>query len=440
VKQKVFLFSTVAFFASSLIYAEDWPEWRGRGRLGVWSETGILAAFPTTGLKIGWRTPLRNGYSGPAVAAGRVFVTDFARQQGNRGLERALCLDERTGKTLWTREWEADYIGLMETVCDRTQSNSDLSIKTESTCLARKASCCVSASRRAPVLWEKDYQNDYKTEVPVWGMTAAPLVEGDLLICLVGGQSNAKVVAFDKRTGREVWRALSSDSEPGYSPPFALTAGGRRQIIIWHTQAVSALEVATGKLLWEVPFKVDTALSVATPVLSGRHLLVSSFYNGSMLLKLNEQRPQAELVWKGKSKSEIDTDGLHALISTPVILGESVYGICSYGQFRCLDLRTGSRVWETLEVTKEKARWATGFLVQNGDRFFINNDRGELIIAKLSPDGYQEISRTPLVKPTTRVGNRRELGVVNWSHPAYANRQILARNDEEILSASLERE
>jgi outer membrane protein assembly factor BamB len=270
-------------------------------------------------------------------------------------------------------------------------------------------------------------------------MTAAPLVEGDLLICLVGGQPNAKVVAFDKRTGKEVWRALSSDSEPGYSPPFALTAGGRRQLIIWHTQAVSALEVATGKLLWEVPFKVDTALSVATPVLSGHHLLVSSFYNGSMLLKLNEQKPQADLVWKGKSKSEIDTDGLHALISTPVIVGESVYGICSYGQFRCLDLRTGSRVWETLEVTKEKARWATGFLVQNGDRFFINNDRGELIIANLSPDGYQEISRTPLIKPTTRVGNRRELGVVNWSHPAYANRQILARNDEEILSASLER-
>jgi len=103
-----------------------------------------------------------------------------------------------------------------------------------------------------------------------------------------------------------------------------------------------------------------------------------------------------------------------------------------------LDLRTGSRVWETQEVTKEKARWATGFLVKNGDRFFINNDRGELIIAKLSPEGYQEIARTQLIKATTRVGNRRELGVVNWSHPAYANRQILARNDEEIISASME--
>ena len=438
-KRNALLFSTFLFWTVLLVSAEDWPEWRGRGRLGVWNETGIFATFPATGLKINWRTPIRNGYSGPAVEAGRVFVTDFARQQGNRGTERVLCLNERTGKILWTREWEADYIGLMDTYATGPRATPTVD-QDRVYVLGSKGRLLCLGVKDGSILWEKDYQKDYKTEVPVWGMTGAPLVEGELVICLVGGQPNAKVVAFDKRTGKEAWRALSSDSEPGYSPPFALTAGGRRQIIIWHTQAVSALEVGTGNPLWEVPFKVDMALAVATPVLSDRHLLVSSFYNGSMLLKLDEHTPQAEMVWKGKSKSEIETDGLHPLISTPAIVGESVYGICSYGQFRCLDLRTGSRVWETLEVTREKARWATGFLVKNGDRFFINNDRGELIIAKLSPDGYKEMARTQLIKPTTRVGNRRELGVVNWSHPAYANRQILARNDEEILSASLENE
>ena len=437
-KRKLLRFIAVASLVPSFVWAEDWPEWRGRGRLGAWNENGILATFPAAGLKVNWRTPIHNGYSGPAVSAGRVFVTDFARDQGNRGRERILCLDERTGKILWTREWEADYIGLMETYATGPRATPTVD-QDRVYVLGSKGKLLCLEVKSGSVLWEKDYQKDYKTEVPVWGMTAAPLVEGDLLICLVGGQPDAKVLAFEKRTGKEIWRALASDSEPGYSPPFALEAGGRRQVIIWHPRAVSALEVATGKLLWEVPFKVDMALSVATPVLSGRNLLVSSFYNGSMLLRLDDQKPGAELVWKGKSKSEIDTDGLHPLISTPVILGESVYGICSYGQFRCLDLRTGSRVWETLEVTKEKARWATGFLVRNGDRFFINNDRGELIIAKLSPSGYQEMGRTPLIKPTARPGNRRELGAVNWSHPAYANRQILARNDEEILSASLEK-
>jgi hypothetical protein len=92
-----------------------------------------------------------------------------------------------------------------------------------------------------------------------------------------------------------------------------------------------------------------------------------------------------------------------------------------------------------MDVTKEKARWASGFIVRNGERYFINNDRGELIIARLSPKGYQEISRTLLIKPTSNPGNRRELGSVNWSHPAYANGHVIARNDEEIVSYSLEK-
>jgi outer membrane protein assembly factor BamB len=144
------------------------------------------------------------------------------------------------------------------------------------------------------------------------------------------------------------------------------------------------------------------------------------------------------LIWKGNSNSEINTDGLHTSVSTPVIDRDYIYGFCSYGQFRCLNLKTGERVWETMEVTKEKARWASGFIVRQGDRYFINNDRGELIIARLSAKGYQEISRTQLIKPTTNPGGRRRLGAVNWSHPAYANRHIIARNDEEIISVSLE--
>ena len=167
--------------------------------------------------------------------------------------------------------------------------------------------------------------------------------------------------------------------------------------------------------------------------------MVSSFYNGSMMLELNPAKVRSRLIWKGKSDSEIKTDGLHALISTPVVAGDYIYGICSYGQFRCLNAKTGERIWETLAVTKERARWAAGFIVRHGDRYFINNDRGELIIAKLSPAGYREISRTKLIQPTSRVSRRRELGAVNWSHPAYANKHIFARNDKGILCASLEK-
>ena len=233
------------------------------------------------------------------------------------------------------------------------------------------------------------------------------------------------MVAFDKKNGRELWRALPSDSEPGYGPPIVISAGGGRQLIVWHPKAVSALDPATGEVLWQQPFRSDKGLSVATPVFSGSRLLVSAFVNGSMMLDLDRQSPAARLLWRGKSDSEIDTDTLHSLISTPVIDGDTLYGVCSYGHLRGLSATTGERLWETLEVTGEKARWATAFLVRHRDRYFISNDRGELIIARLSPSGYREIDRTHLIAPTSRRGiGRRQAGAVNWSHPAYANRHI----------------
>jgi outer membrane protein assembly factor BamB len=216
-----------------------------------------------------------------------------------------------------------------------------------------------------------------------------------------------------------------------------VTAGGARQLIIWYPGAVVSLDPATGLKYWEQPYKVGASMTVATPVLSGSMLFFTNFYDGPLMLELDDKRPAATVVWKGQSESEIQTDGLHATIATPAIIGDHIYGLCSYGQFRCLVAKTGKRVWETQAVTKERARWASGIIVRNGDRLFINNDRGELIIVKPGPDGYHEVSRTTLIKPTSPPGNRRELVGVNWSHPAYANRHIYARNDEEIVSASL---
>jgi len=413
-------------------FSEDWPEWRGKGRIGIWNESGILDEFSEKGLTVVWRTPIHAGFAGPAVAAGRVFVTDFEATAGLKGTERALCLDEKSGKILWTRAWEVNYGKISYPVGPRATPTVD--VDRVYIVGATGTLICLS-TRTGDVIWQKDYAKDYGMQMPTWGITSAPLVDRDRLIAIVGGQPDAKVMAFDKMTGKEIWRALPSDSEQGYCQPVIFEVGGIRQLIIWHPSAVVSLDPLTGKVYWQQPFRINMGMTLATPVLSGTHLLVSSFYNGSMLLDITGEA--ARVLWKGKSDSEINTDSLHAVINTPVIDGDYIYGICSYGQFRCLDLKTGERVWETMEVTKEKARWASGLIVRQGDRYFINNDRGELIIAKLSPKGYQEISRTQLIKPTTNSGNRRELGAVNWSHPAYADRCVFARNDEEIVSVSL---
>jgi outer membrane protein assembly factor BamB len=428
---------TILLIAGAVVVqAEDWPEWRGKGRAGVWRETGIIEKFPASGLPVLWRTPIKAGYAGPAVADGRVFVTDYTETGRLRGIERVLALDERTGKILWTRQWEANYGPLSYNWAIGPRATPTVDGDRVYILGATGMLLCLNV-RTGEVVWQKDYVKDYGTDLPTWGMTGAPLVDGERLICLVGGDNNAKVVAFDKMTGREIWRALPSDSEPGYAQPIIVAVGATRQLIIWHPRALASLDPVTGRQYWEHPMEVGAGMTVATPVLNGRRLLVSSFYNGSMMVELDEKEPKARLLWKGKSASEIQTDGLHATTNTPVVQGDYIYGICSYGQFRCLLAKTGERVWESQVVTRERARWASGIMVQQRDRVFINNDRGELIIATLSPAGFHEIGRTQLLKPTSPPGNRRELTYVNWSHPAYANRHIYARNDEEIIAASL---
>ncbi len=418
--------------------ADDWPEVAGKGRLGVWNETGILDKFPSSGLKVLWRTPVRAGYAGPAVADGRVFVLDWVETQRPRGTERALALDEKTGKILWTQEWTADYRGISWPVGPRATPTVDgdrvyvLGADGKLLCLDVKTGA---------IRWKKDYAADYGADhlkwAFDWGFASAPLVDGERLICLVGGRSDSKVVAFDKMTGKEIWRALSSETELGVAQPIIITAGGARQLIIWYPGAVASLDPVTGKVYWEQPYKVGGSMTVAIPRQIGSQLFFTTFYDGPLMLTLDDKKPAATVLWKGKSDSEIQTDGLHAVITTPVVIGDYIYGICSYGQFRCLRAKTGERVWETQAVTKERARWASGVIVRQDDRLFINNDRGELIIVKPSPEGYQEISRTQLIKPTSPPQNRRELVSVNWLYPAYANKHIYARNDEEIISASL---
>src|SRR5262249_39216320 len=126
-------------------------------------------------------------------------------------------------------------------------------------------------------MWSKDFVRDFGTVVPGWGMSSAPIVAGQRLIAVVGGKGDAKVVAFDKRSGKELWRALSStDSEPGYSQP-VLIDSGRTQLIVWHATALESLDPATGKVLWSEPFRVMMNTPIATPVWNAPHLLVSAF-------------------------------------------------------------------------------------------------------------------------------------------------------------------
>jgi PQQ-like domain len=173
-------------------------------------------------------------------------------------------------------------------------------------------------------------------------------------------------------------------------------------------------------------------LTVSMPRQSGNELFLTSFYNGSTLLRFTNGIPS--VVWQTKKASERDTTHLHSIISTPFIEGDYVYGSCSYGQYRCLRLSTGERLWESFLPTGGKqARWANAFTVKNGSRFVLFSETGELILAKLSPSGFEELSRAAILDPTNPDPGRK----VVWSLPAFANRSLYARNDEELVCVDL---
>ena len=143
-----------------------------------------------------------------------------------------------------------------------------------------------------------------------------------------------------------------------------------------------------------------------------------------------------EKVWHRAGKTELKTDGLHASIAEPIFLGDAIYGIDSFGELRCLDLKTGDRVWESLKAVP-KRRWSTARLIPNGGKVWIFAETGELIICRLSRKGYEEISRAKLIEPTKPQLPKRREGVC-WSFPAFAGRHVFARNDVELVCANLE--
>jgi len=206
-------------------------------------------------------------------------------------------------------------------------------------------------------------------------------------------------------------------------------------LVCWTGENVVGLDPVTGTVFWKYPFPpARMVINVPTPVVCGDRLFLTGFYDGSLMLRLRQDELGVERIWRRRGASERQTDALHAMISTPYMEGDYIYGVDSFGELRCLDARTGNRVWEDLTAVP-KARWATIHMVRNGQRTWMFNERGELIIARLTPTGFQEISRAKLIEPTTDQLPRRD--GVTWSHPAFAYRHVFARNDKALICADL---
>ncbi len=415
--------------------ADDWPQWMGPKRDSVWRESGIVDQFPKNGLKIKWRTPVSMGYSGPAVAGGRVFVTDYVLKEGKvtnnpgrrdklEGLERLLCLDINSGELLWEHKTPRTYnFSYPGTRCTPTVDGDKVYL------LGAEGDLQCLRAENGELLWERSFTKEFGAKTPIWGFAAHPLVVGDLLIC-VGGGKDSIAIAFNKHSGKAVWKGLSA-SEPGYCPPALIESGGKQQVLIWPPNKLNSLNPKTGELYWSVPLKPSYGMSIAAPRKLGNKVYTCGYTQTAVLLELAKGTANPEILWRGKAGRAV-----YCSNSTPFLEEGVIYGVDgSTGKLTAVDMNNGNRLWEEAKAVNpaQRTRHGTAFLVKHQDRFFIFNELGDLILAKLSPKKYQEISRFHVLEPTTRIFGR----MVVWSHPAFAQKCMFARNDKEIVCVEL---
>ena len=409
------------------VLVADWPQWRGLNRDGVWRDKDVVQDLE--GLSVLWRKEIANGYSGPTVAYGLVYITD--RLTVTSQVERVHCFDAMTGKEIWSYTYECKYGNVAYP--DGPRASVTINDGRAYSLGTTGRLFCFDAAK-GDVLWKKDLKIEYEIKMPTWGIAAAPLVEKDLLILHIGGKNNACLVALDKVTGREKWRALGDRAS--YSAPIIIEQAGKRVLVCWTGDSVAGLDPMTGKLHWQHPFKPsEMVTNIATPIFENGYLFVSSINDGSLLLKVHPDRFAIEKVWRRKGTSRDETDSLQCCISTPVIQGDHIYGIDSRGELRCLDLHTGDRIWESLEAVSKDTLCPTIHMVRHEEKIWMFTERGELIISKLSPKGFQQIGRAKIIEPTE--GQLRRRGGVCWSHPAFAYKHIYVRNDRELICIDL---
>ena len=405
---------TQALLLAVAVGAEDWPQWRGLNRDGVCDETDLLQSFPAEGLKVRWRVPVGWGFSSPVVAQGRVFLADSDVVKP-KAKERVHCFDETTGKALWTHVYEAAY---EDWAFDPKQEVGPVATPIVQNgkvyTVGRRGDLFCLDAKKGDVLWQRDMEKDYQA--------GSPLIEGELLILFFGGKPGACVIALNKDTGKEVWKAL--DETWTYSSPIVITSGGKRQLIVWTQESVTSLDPAAGTTYWRQRLLTVSDYAVSTPVFHKDRLLI-----GGLMFQLDSDKPAAAVLWP---ESKAPSRRIFSHTSTALFRGDHLFSAKSSGELICVEASTGKQLWESDKVTGLK-NGASIHLTPNGDSVLLYTDKGEMIRAHLTSQGYQEISRVAVLEPTFPFAGRN----VAWSPPAYANRHIFARNGKELICASL---
>lgn len=382
----------------------DWPQFRGPNRDGISLETGLAVTWPEQGPREIWRVKLGGGYSGLSVHRGRIY-TLYSSGSG----EFAAAIDATTGETTWR----------VRTDSNRRDNHGDGPRSTPTVsggivyALGARGTLHALKADNGEAVWSRDLREEYGAKPPRWGVSMSPLVEGNLLLVDVGGSDGSSIVAFDKKTGEEVWRAF--DDKPGYSTPIAVTVGGVRQVLFFTARNLLGVAPADGTILWRIPWKTSYGVNAAAPVfIAPNRFFVSSGYDvgGAVYeIKVDGDSVAVEVVWKNREMKN--------QFSSSILLDGHLYGFDDK-TLKCIDATTGERRWSERGLGHGSLTYADGHLIVLGDR-------GTLALVEAKPDAYREKSRTKVFASKT------------WTVPTFVGGRLYLRDQNELVALDVAR-
>jgi outer membrane protein assembly factor BamB len=364
--------------------AEDWPHWRGPQRNGISSETGVSAVLLSGKPRRLWAVQIGEGFSAPAVAGGRLFVS------GNKGGQDTLwCLNPETSRMIWRYDYPSqggEYGGPRASPAvegGRVYSFSRQGV----------AFCVDAASGK--LVWSREVARELRADAPRWGFSGSPLVWGRLLILNVGNSG----VALNRASGQVVWNSGGSGS--AYASPVPYSIAGQRGVLLFSAAGLFAVNPQDGRVLWQHPWNTSYNVNAADPVIVGDTIFISSNYQkGCALLKVVRGRPQ--LLWESKN--------MRNHFNSSVAVGGALFGN-DEGALKCIDMQTGAERWRTGGFGKG------GLLVAEGKIVGLS-ERGELWVYSAAADDRKQLARVPVMRGTC------------WTQPVLANGRLYCRNHE----------
>jgi outer membrane protein assembly factor BamB len=381
----------------------DWPQWRGPERNGVSKDTGLLKQWPSSGPQQSWSiSNLGEGFGSIAIRGDRIFI-----QGTSSNASMVFCLNRADGKTVWSAALgpkvnEGRGNGPRSTP---TVDNDRVYVLTENGDLA-----CLRASDGSPV-WRKNILKEFGGSNPGWLISESPLLDGDRVIVTPGGRG-AGMVALDKMTGKEIWRAKDLSHEAGYSSAIAADVGGVRTIMNFTSSAGVGVRASDGKLMWSNSSAANGTANCTTPVFADNKVFFTSDYGtGGALLGLSAQGGEV------KAQELYFTRDMKNHHGGVVLVNGYIYGFSGSSGLTCVEFATGRKMWVNRSVGKGSLAYADGMLYLLGEKQIVG-------LAEANPNSYVEKGRFTIP----------DQGKDSWAYPVVIGGKFYIR-DQETLTA-----